>query len=104
MPQLLKPAVTTALIELLAPIREEFLNSKEWQEIEKQAYPPPEVKKKVKKEKNLGSRNPRAGQEPQGVEAKPDGHIEGKTAPEVNLAKGAQEAMANIDLKPNEPS
>ena len=98
---MLTPAVTNALLELLAPIQAEFNNSKDWQDIQTKAYPPPEVKKKAKKEKNLGSRNPRVSQEPQLVEAKPDGHIEGKAAAAVCLAKGAQEAMAGVDLRPN---
>ena len=95
MPQMLKPAVTKALIELLAPIQEEFKKSKEWQDIQLKAYPPPEVKKKEKKVKNLGSRFPGAKTE---VEALPDGHVKGKAAKAVNLAHGAQEAMANLDL------
>ena len=101
MPQLLKPDVTNALLELLAPIQAEFKQSKEWQEVQTKAYPPPDVKKKVKKEKNLGTRNPRVAHEVQDVEAKPDGHIEGKAAEAVSLAKGAQEAMAGLNLRPN---
>lgn len=113
MPQVLKPAVTKALIELLAPIQEEYEQSQEWQDIQLKAYPPPEVKKKEKKVKNLGSRFPGAGK---GVEAQPDGHLEGKgavtaslaidgkAAEAVNLAHGAQEAMANLDLAPKGPS
>jgi tyrosyl-tRNA synthetase len=57
-PQLLKPAITTALIELLAPVQAEFKASKEWQEIEKKAYPPPVEVKKEKKVKNKGSKYP----------------------------------------------
>lgn len=65
-PQLLKPAVAEALIELLAPIQKAFQESKEWQEIEKKAYPPPEEKKKVKKVKDKGTFHPgaRKGQVP----------------------------------------
>ncbi|KAJ9155256.1 Tyrosine--tRNA ligase [Pleurostoma richardsiae] len=59
-PQLLKPAVTKALTELMAPIQAAFQASKEWQEIAEKAYPPPEVKKKVKKVKDKGSRHPGA--------------------------------------------
>ena len=104
MPQTLKPAVTSALLDLLTPIQAEFKASKEWQEVQTKAYPPTEVKKKPKKEKNLGSRNPRVAQETKEVEAKPDGHIEGKAAEAVSLAKGAQEAMASLDLSPKEAS
>ncbi|KAL8342598.1 hypothetical protein RB598_004125 [Gaeumannomyces tritici] len=60
-PQLLKPAVTKGLLELMAPIQAEFQASKEWQEVTEKAYPPPEVKKKEKKVKNKGTRHPRAG-------------------------------------------
>jgi tyrosyl-tRNA synthetase len=55
-PQLLKAAVSDALVDLMAPIQEAFQASKEWQEIALKAYPPPE--KKVKKEKKLGTRYP----------------------------------------------
>lgn len=96
-----------ALIELLAPIQEEYQKSQEWQSIQLKAYPPAEVKKKDKKVKNLGSRFPGANRE---AVAQPDGQIEGKAADSVslamdgkaaeavNLAHGAQEAMANLDL------
>ena len=50
--------MTEALNALLEPIQAEFKGSKEWQETEQKAYPPPEVKKKPKKEKNLGNRFP----------------------------------------------
>ncbi|KAL4957729.1 tyrosine tRNA ligase [Aspergillus filifer] len=59
-PQALKPAVTKALTELMAPITEAYNASKEWQEITLQAYPPPVVEKKVKKVKDKGSRHPGA--------------------------------------------
>ncbi|UNI20900.1 Tyrosine--tRNA ligase [Purpureocillium takamizusanense] len=55
-PQLLKPAVAKALNQLLAPIQESFQASKEWQEINLKAYPPPP--KKEKKVKDKGSRHP----------------------------------------------
>ncbi|CAD6589188.1 MAG: hypothetical protein ASARMPRED_003956 [Alectoria sarmentosa] len=57
-PQLLKSGVTDALNALLEPIQAEFKASKEWQEVEQKAYPPPELKKKPKKEKKLGDRFP----------------------------------------------
>lgn len=59
-PQMLKPAIAEALVELLAPIQKAFQESKEWQENEKKAYPPPEEKKKVKKVKDKGTRHPGA--------------------------------------------
>ena len=50
--------MTEALNALLEPIQAEFKASKEWQEVEQNAYPPLEVKKKPKKEKKLGDRFP----------------------------------------------
>ncbi|KAI0599679.1 hypothetical protein F4775DRAFT_591131 [Biscogniauxia sp. FL1348] len=73
-PQLIKPAVSKALIELMAPIQAAFQASPEWQEITQRAYPPPE--KKVKKVKDKGSRHPGKVNENKstetGAEAKPD--------------------------------
>ncbi|KAF5095183.1 hypothetical protein D0Z00_003251 [Geotrichum galactomycetum] len=58
-PQDLKLGVTDVINQLIEPIRNEFLNDEEFQLIEKKAYPPPPPKvKKVKKEKNKGSRYP----------------------------------------------
>ncbi|SPO04053.1 probable tyrosyl-tRNA synthetase [Cephalotrichum gorgonifer] len=57
-PQLLKPAVATALNDLLAPIQAAYNASPEWQAIAEKAYPPEEGKKKVKKVKNKGTRYP----------------------------------------------
>lgn len=90
-PQLLKGAVTTALVDLLAPIQAAFRASSEWQEIEKKAYPPPPEKKK-KEKKDKGSRHPGA------VKAQPDGHVEGAKAAEVSLGKDVQDAMQNLDV------
>lgn len=95
---MLKPAVTNALLELLQPIQEEFTKSQEWQDIEKKAFPPAEIKKKEKKVKDRGSKFPGAVRE---VEAMPDGHVEGRAKDKVNLASGAEEAVANLDLKSN---
>lgn len=50
--------MTDALNALLEPIQAEFKESKEWQEVAQKAYPPPEVKKKPKKERKLGDRFP----------------------------------------------
>ncbi|MCJ1248767.1 hypothetical protein MMC30_005986 [Trapelia coarctata] len=96
-PQLLKSGVSGALLELLEPIQAEFQASSEWQEIEKKAYPPPEVKKKEKKAKDKGSKHPGA----KAIEAKPDGHVEGAGKDEVNLASGAEAAMQNLAVKSN---
>lgn len=87
--------MTSALLGLLEPIQKDFQSSSEWQEIEQKAYPPPEVKKKEKKVKDRGSRFPGAKQ---GVEAQPDGHIEGKAKDQVNLATGSEAAMENLDV------
>lgn len=57
----LKSGVTDAINELLAPIRAEFENNKEYQEAEVKGYPAPvQEKKKAKKPKNKGSRYPGA--------------------------------------------
>lgn len=55
-PQLLKPAVSAALINLMAPIQAAYQASTEWQEIALKAYPP--AQKKQKKVKDKGSRHP----------------------------------------------
>ncbi|KAI4202721.1 MAG: hypothetical protein LQ350_002387 [Teloschistes chrysophthalmus] len=98
-PQLLKSGVTKALVELLRPIQDDYKNSSSWQEVTNKGYPPAEVKKKEKKVKNLGTRFP--GNK-SGVEAKPDGHIEGAQKDQVNLGTGAEEAMNNLDIKPKD--
>lgn len=96
-PQLLKPAVTTALLDLLAPIQSDFQSSPAWREIERKAYPPPEVKKKEKKVKDRGSRFPGSKAPPtqgeEGVETRPDGHVEGEGKDKVDLGTGAEAAM-----------
>lgn len=96
MPQMLKPAVTDALIELLEPIQQEYSASKDWQDTMSLAYPSPEVKKKEKKPKNLGTRFPGVTQD---VEAKADGHVEGKTGDQVNLGTSAEEAVAKLAMR-----
>jgi tyrosyl-tRNA synthetase len=59
-PQLLKPAVSAGLIDLMAPIQAAYQASPEWQEITLMAYPPPVVEKKQKKVKDKGHRHPGA--------------------------------------------
>ncbi len=91
-PQLLKPAVTAALLELLAPIQAEFQASSEWQATEQKAYPPAPSQKKAKKAKDKGSRHP-------GVQAMPDGHVEGRGKGEVDLSGGGVEkAMGELEV------
>ncbi|KAI0403994.1 tyrosyl-tRNA synthetase [Xylaria palmicola] len=67
-PQLLKPAVTKALHDILIPIQDAYNASKEWQDITLLAYPPPE--KKQKKVKKIGTRYP--GAPPAASDATPD--------------------------------
>lgn len=50
--------MSAALIKLMEPIQTAYQASKEWQEIDLKAYPPPE--KKQKKVKDRGSRFPGA--------------------------------------------
>ncbi|ORY11809.1 hypothetical protein BCR34DRAFT_483544 [Clohesyomyces aquaticus] len=81
-PQMLKPAVTEALITLLEPIQAEFQASSEWKEIETKAYPPPPAPvKKEKKKKDKGSFYPKK------VEAKADGHVEGADKAKVDVGE-----------------
>lgn len=103
-PQTLKPAVTEALLEILGPIRKTFVESKEWQEIEQRAYPPPPAPEKKKKVKNLGSRFPGAkgGDAKENgapVLVKPDGHVEGEGAQEVSVGRSTQSAMEKLSVQ-----
>ncbi|KAK3370381.1 hypothetical protein B0H63DRAFT_486891 [Podospora didyma] len=80
-PQLLKPAISAALNELLVPINAAFQASKEWQEITLKAYPPEEKKKKIKKVKDKGTRY--QGAPPAKVaaqEGKTEGAVDGSAA------------------------
>jgi tyrosyl-tRNA synthetase len=100
-PQSLKPAMTEALLELLIPIRKSFEESKEWQEVEQKAYPPPPAPEKKKKVKNLGTKFPGAkgGQQPNGsVEAKPEGSVDGPGAQQVSVGKSTEEAMKRLSV------
>lgn len=98
-PQSLKPAVTAALLEILAPIRQTFETSQEWQEVEKRAYPPPPApEKKQKKPKDRGSRFPGNKPAADGVEVKPDGHLEGPGAQEASVGKSTEEAMSKLSV------
>ena len=73
----------------------------EWQSIALKAYPPPEVKKKEKKIKNLGTKFPGVGM---GVEAQSDGHVEGQKKSRVEVSTGVESAMKNLDTKFPEPA
>ncbi|KAI9870462.1 MAG: hypothetical protein M1830_004222, partial [Pleopsidium flavum] len=100
-PQLLKSGVANALVSLLEPIQADFQASSAWQDIERKAYltyPPPETKKKEKKVKDKGSKHPGAAK---GVEAQPDGSVEGRRKDQVSLGTGIEETMKKLDALPN---
>ena len=104
-PQSLKPAVTEALLEILAPIRKMFEESKEWQEVEQKAYPPPPAPEKKKKApKDRGSKFPGAkgGEKAAAangrVEVQADGHVEGPKAQEVSVGKSTEDAMKRLSV------
>ncbi len=111
-PQTLKPAVTAALLALLAPIQTEYQNSPEWQGIALKAYPPPEVKKKEKKVKDKGSRHPggvpsKGGPVEQGgvkkgetvgLETQPDSSVHGEKKGRVVLGAGVEAAIEALDV------
>lgn len=88
---MLKPAVTTSLLELLEPIQKEFKQNKAWQDIEQKAYPSEQGKKKERRVRNLGTRFPGAANQ---IETMPDGHVEGRDQDGINLARG----VGNIDI------
>ena len=96
-PQLLKQATTTSLLTLLSSVQASFASNSQWQEVEKLAYPPADVKKKDKKAKNKGSKYPGSGSGavPGGsaVEAQPDGHVEGPEKRVVEQTKGTAEEV-----------
>ena len=91
-PQLLKGATAKALNALLAPIQAEYRESKEWQEVEKKAYPPAEPPKKQKKVKDKGSRYPGAGS----VTVQPDGSVGGAGEAKVSVGSGAEAAIERL--------
>lgn len=99
-PQILKPAVATALLALLAPIQAEFQKSPEWQDLTLKAYPVAEGKKKEKKVKDKGSRHPggaapgaKAGADAIGrVQVQPDGSVDGPSKGAVSLGSGGVES------------
>lgn len=91
-PQLLKGAITKALMDLLAPIQAEFQASAEWQEVEKKAYPSAEPMKKKKMPKDKGSRYREA------IKAKADGSISGPGQETVEVGTGAEDALSKLDV------
>lgn len=75
-------------------MQEEYRTNKEWQEIERLAYPPPPPEpKKEKKVKDKGTRAPKKD-----IVAKPDGSIEGADKDKVNVGTSAAEAMENLSV------
>jgi tyrosyl-tRNA synthetase len=85
------------LLDLLAPIQEEFQTSRDWQEIEKKAYPPPPApEKKKKKQKGLGTKYPGGGKS--SAEAKPGGPAESIGKEEVALGKKVEAAMEALQV------
>ena len=104
-PQLLKGAVTKALVELLRPIQADFQASQEWQEIEKKAYPPAEPAKKKKVPKDKGSRYPGGAKAAETVKTLPDGSVEGpgKEAVEIGSSAEVVNAVISHSDEINEP-
>jgi len=96
-PQLLKSGVTAALVDLLAPIQEDFQSSPEWQEIEKKAYPPPPAPEKKKKQKVLGSKYSGAGK------SKVDSKAEGSAREDGDTGKGIETVMENMHVDGQSP-
>ena len=76
-------------------MQQEFKSSPKWQAIEAKAYPRPEVKKKEKKPKNLGTKFPGG----KNIKAQPDGHIEGEGKEKLNLAQGADDALQSLSIE-----
>lgn len=72
-PQILKPAVSKALNEMLAPIREEYSNSTEWKDLAEKAYPPEVKIVKEKKKKGLGTMFPGGKKDKAGTGEKKEG-------------------------------
>lgn len=99
-PQLLKAAVTTALNKLLEPIQTAFNASKEWQDITESAYPPlPPPPKKVKKEKNLGTFNPRLKGEGSGKKDSEATKGDDKASKDIQAKVKDGEEKAGVDTK-----
>lgn len=84
----MKIGVADYINKLLSPIRKEFSESAEFQEIEKLAYPPPEVVKKEKKQKKKAPRPPHVVRAEEGAK---EGATEGSTLEDgvekINIAQ-----------------
>ena len=91
---MLKAAVTEALCDLLAPVQDEYQASAEWKEAELKAYPPPEVKQKIKKEKKVGTQFPGAKK----VMAKAEAEENGSN--EADLSKDVGDGVQKLGINP----
>lgn len=90
----LKSGVTAALNKLLAPVQEEFKSSKEFQEIEKLAYPPEVKVKKVKKDgQKGGTQHPNKGSQNKGTKGQDVQEVD----PKDDIATSAT-AMDNLTV------
>ena len=94
---MLKDAVTTALVDLMAPIQVAFQASPVWRDIETKAYPPPvpDMNKKQKKPKDKGSKYPGAST---AVETRLDGSVQGQKPEEVSLGPNAEEVIKKLEI------
>lgn len=72
----MKLGLRDAINDLLAPIRQVFLANTEFQEIEKEAYPPIAPVKKEKKQKKVGSKYPGAADQAKEDQAKVGASVE----------------------------
>ncbi|EGN97458.1 hypothetical protein SERLA73DRAFT_169785 [Serpula lacrymans var. lacrymans S7.3] len=91
-PSDLKPSVADAIVSLLEPIRKAFLESEEWQNVERTAYPDPNAKpegKKKKKEKVYHPPPPGKGKNANATNAPAD--------PNIPATEGATSAVVNVD-------
>ncbi|KAJ5578762.1 tyrosyl-tRNA synthetase [Penicillium hispanicum] len=98
-PQMLKPAVTSALCRILKPIQAEFQASPAWQEIEKKAYPveAPKEQKKQKQKKDKGSRYPGAAKASE-VQAEEGKDMAKEPPTTADVGKSAADAMDKLSM------
>ncbi len=87
----LKSGLELALNQLLDPIRKEFNDSPDFQQVEKNAYPAAVVEKKKKKEKKIGTKRPEKVKSEEGEVPPPT--EEAKEAAVGSSADGAMEKL-----------
>ncbi|KAH9979543.1 hypothetical protein BGW80DRAFT_1435030 [Lactifluus volemus] len=85
-PKDLKGAVADALVNLLAPIRRRFEESKEWQDVTELAYPSPMPEKKKKKARVYHPPPPGKGRDANAATVVPATQVDG-TPPASNAAE-----------------